>query len=57
MALELHTPMGPGFFIFFQNPVEEIYSGPRVDNLEAIRRDDQEVLELMIILVNCCEFD
>ena len=49
--------MGPGFFMFFQNPAEEIYSGPRVDNLGAIRRDDQEIIELVTMLVKCNVFD
>ena len=49
--------MGPGFFMFFQNHPEEIYSGPRADNLEMIRRDDQEILELVTMLVKCNEFN
>jgi len=49
--------MGPGFLMFFQNPAEEIYSGPRGPDLEMIRRDDQEILELMNMMVSCCEFN
>ena len=60
MSYSAEPCMGPGFFMFFQNHPEEIYSGPRdreLLNLEAIRRDDQDILELVTMLVKCNEFN
>jgi len=47
------TPMGPGFFIFFNNlDTSEGFKGfRRIHEFEDLRTDDEEVLELISIIL------
>ena len=52
MAYSTEMPMGPGFLLFFQNyrtsnPEEKIDS-------DRILKDDNEILEIVTMLANCC---
>jgi len=54
MAYSTNYPMGPGFFIFFQDRLHRTpkeYEPP--SDRESIIRDDNEILDIITMLVNC----
>lgn len=44
------SPMGPGFFILFQNAVR---GGPPDVAPERVVNDDQDLLDIITMLANC----
>jgi len=55
MAIQNGTPMGPGFFIFFNNldvcPPKGFTGFRRIHEFEDLRTDDEDVLELISIIL------
>lgn len=58
MAISTPTPMGPGFFIFFQlNPVDVGSADLDAKALNEILRDDEDVLELIQMVMQSGALD
>jgi hypothetical protein len=56
----LNTPIGPGFFIFFQDvriekEIQEAGAGRSKYSIDSdrIMKDDNEILEILTSLANC----
>ncbi len=53
MAVTTGMPQGPGFLMFFQNERTNNPHKPDSDR-DKIMKDDNEILEIVTMLTNCC---